>query len=217
MDHYVAMLKTMIEDADGHLLLDASMAKLAFHMIQEGRAAPSALANAHALRAATGAGMVERLPAFRSASMIAVIQARADLAGPLVAYRRATRNLASKLTSVDLADPSMHYELDDLWRDEVQPSLVMLRRELSGTRLVRDAALELGTDAKSIVAGAAGAAVVFGVGTITDLPGWASAGMAAGSVVAQSVARTVKESLKRKEAARGNDLFYLYAANQKIG
>ncbi len=100
-----------------------------------------------------------------------------------------------------------------MWRDEVQPAIGNLRDDLSRTRLVRDAALNFGTDAKSIVTGGG---LFFGVQATTSLEEFTAAGIAAVPVVGQAVASAFKDSAGRREAARRHEFFYLLELDERL-
>jgi hypothetical protein len=85
------------------------------------------------------------------------------------------------------------------------------------TRLAKDAAFNLATDAKALVSGAAGVGVFFGVGSVADLAKWSTAAVAtAGGFVIQSATQSVRAAAASREAARTHDLYYLLAANDHL-
>jgi hypothetical protein len=216
MEQYVETLKRLLADPHSHLMFDEQIAGIVTAMLREEQAELHPLTAEHALRAATGTGLVERLPAFPEAPMDAILEARSELAEPLVRYRKGVIDLSVKLMSGPL-EPALKAEVNDLWRDEVQPTLVSLRRDLSVTRLAKDAAFNLATDAKALVSGAAGVGVFFGVGSVADLAKWSTAAAAtAGGFVIQSATQSVRAAAASREAARTHDLYYLLAANDHL-
>jgi len=185
-------------------------------MLREEQAEMHPLTAEHALRAATGTGLMERLPAFPEAPMDAILKTRSELAESLVRYRKGVIDLSAKLISGPL-ESALQTEVDDLWRDEVQPTLVSLRKDLSMTRLAQDAAFNLATDAKALVSGAAGVGVFFGVGSVANLTQWSTAAAAtAGGFVIQSATQSVRAAAASRQAARTHDLYYLLAANDHL-
>jgi hypothetical protein len=216
MEQYVETLKRLLADPHSHLMFDEQIAGIVTAMLREERAGLHPLTATHALRAATGTGLVERLPAFPDAPMDAILKTRSELAEPLVRYRKDVIDLSAKLLSGPL-EPALKAEVNDLWRDEVRPTLVSLRRDLSVTGLVKDAAFNLATDAKALVSGAAGIGVFFGVGSVEDLTKWSAAAAAtAGGFVIQSATQSVRAAATRREEARTHDLYYLLAANDHL-
>lgn len=89
-----------------------------------------------------------------------------------------------------------------MWHDEVQPTLVTLRADLSMTRLVHDAALNLMTDTKAVISGTAGLGIYFGVGAVDNLASLSTLGLATAPVVAQSAAQSLKDAARKRQAAR---------------
>lgn len=216
MEQYAETLRRLLADPHGHLMFDEQVVGLVTTMLREKQAELHPLTGKHALRAETGTGLVERLSAFPEASMDAILQTRSELAEPLIRYRRGVTDLSAKLISGPL-DRALMAEVDDLWRDEVQPTLVSLRRDLSATRLAKDTAANLATDPKALVSGGAGVGVFFGVGSMEHLTQWstAAATTAAGLVV-HSVTDSVRAAAASREAARTHDLYYLLATNDQL-
>ncbi len=217
MEQYVQTLRHLLADPTSHLMFDEQIAGIVTAMLGEDQAELHPLTAEHALRAATGTGLVERLPAFPEAPIDAILQTRSELAEPLVRYRKGIISLSAKLISGPL-ESALKAEVDDLWRDEVQPTLVSLRRDLSLTRLAKDAAFTLTTDAKAVMAGTAGAGVFLGVGPVDDLAQWSTAAVAAtaGGFVIQSAIESVRAAAGSRKAARTHDLYYLLAANDRL-
>jgi hypothetical protein len=211
-DVYVDRLKDLLSSTNTHLLVDESTAGLARALVTEGHVAPADLAVARTARARTGSGLVSRLPSFPATTVAAVLEARADLAVPLANYRAGIEKLNARMVS-DPFDPGYDSEVGDLWRDEVAPAVDTLQRELAGTRLAYDSAMNLAMDIKSVMFAGA---VVFGVDTATDISGLtASAGVAV-PVVGKAVATAHKERSSRQERVRGHELFYLLEVDKRL-
>ena len=116
VDQYAQQLTRMLASPDTHLLLDESMAGIARGLIDEGHVAPPDLTLLRAARSRVGAGLVSHLPAFPHANISTVLEARADLAGPLAAYRGGATRMASRLRSGPF-DSAADGEIADMWRD----------------------------------------------------------------------------------------------------
>lgn len=216
IEQYVETLKRLLADPTSHLIFDEQVGGLVAAMMREDEAQVHPLTAQHGVRATTGTGLIERLPAFPDAPIESILDTRAQLSEPLVRYRRGITGLADRLSS-DATDPALQVEITDLWRDEVQPTLVTLRSELSRTRLVKDTAFKLATDAKAIVSGATGTGMLFGVGSITELAALSTTGATiAGGLVAQAAAQTIRDASSARKAARQHDLYYLLAANNTL-
>lgn len=215
MQQYVDTLTHLLANPSAHLMFDSQIASLSAAIMRESNTELHPLTADHAVRAAVGAGLIERLPAFPDADVEAIIATRRDLAEPLVRYRRGITHLAATLSSGPL-DSALQAEVDDLWRAEVQPTLLALKDDLSATELVKDTALNLATDTKAVVAGTIGAGVFFGVGSLTNLATWSTLGLAAAPSVIQAAGRSVKDTQVARAAARTHDLYYLLAANDRL-
>jgi hypothetical protein len=153
IEQYAERLRLLLASPNEHLLLDERMAGIAREMIEEGQVTPHDLVLSRAARSQLGTGLVSRLPAFPNASVSSVLQARGELADALSAYRRGVARISEKVRSGPF-DEGMHSEVTDVWRDEVQPAVNRLRADLSRTRLSREAAVNLGTDAKTALSAA---------------------------------------------------------------
>lgn len=216
MEQYAGTLRRLLGDPHSHLMFDEQIASIATAMVRDEQVEMHPLTAEHALRTVTGTGLVERLPAFPDASMEAILDTRKELASSLVCYRTGVIGLTAKLRSGPL-EPALRAEIADLWRDEVQPTLASLRQDLSATRIVRDAAFNLATDAKAVVSGAAGAGVLFGIGSVAELAQWSAGAVAgAGGLVAHSVTGALREASTTRQTAHSHELYYLLAANDHL-
>jgi hypothetical protein len=202
---YTEQLKALLARPGAHLLLDEMMSGLAESLIGEGQVVPSGVTLGRVVRAQVGTGLVSRLPAFPNASVTTILEARAELAEPLLVYRRGVQRLSQSVRSEPFGVELPH-EIDDMWRDEVVPAVESLRQDLSRTRLVHDAAVAVGRDVKAAMAGAA---LFFGIDNFTEIHS-VTAGLAAGVPVAAKVATDAYSGgAERRRAAKGHDLFYL--------
>src|SRR5699024_8037510 len=133
-----------LEDPRAHVLLDDIAAECLRRSdgIADGL---QPLPGARTRRAAVGAGLVERLPAFPDAPMEHVLEARGELADGRARYRTSVKNLADQLQSSAL-DETLTSEIDELWQDEVRPSLDGLRNTVSRTRVAEETGKRLFTE-----------------------------------------------------------------------
>lgn len=217
VEQFAAKLRQLIADPASHLLFDELTADLVAAMVRDDEAEMHPLAAVHTRRAATGAGLIAHLPAFPDSPMETVLEARTELGEPLLRYRKGVADLSAKLTSGPL-ERALAAEVTDLWHDEVQPTLADLERDLSHTRLARSAVSNLVTDAKAVLAGVAGVGgLVFGVGSVSELAAWATAGgAAAGGYAVKATADAARQAVESRENARTHDLYYLLAANDRL-
>lgn len=212
IEQYSDHLRDLLASPHTHLLLDESTAGLARAMIDEGHVSPSELTLSRAARSRVGTGLVANLPAFPDARITSILEARAELSEPLSAYRRGVAEISEKLHSGPF-DPAIASEVDDLWRDDVRPTVDTLRSDLSKTRLARETAVNLGVDVKTVLAGAG---LYFGVEHATNLEGLAAAGMGAAPVLGRAVTSALKDSAGRREAAHRHEFFYLLELDLKL-
>lgn len=209
---YTERLTSLLASPNEHLLLDQRMADLARSLITEGKVSPGELTLARAARSRLGTGLVSRLPVFPDASVQQVLEVRRGLAEPLSAYRSGVTRVSEQIRSGAFG-AGLEGEISDLWRDEVAPAVARLRAELSGTRLVRESAINLGVDAKTLLSGSA---MFFGVETVTDVHQAVAAAAGGFPVLAKAVASAFKESAERRGAARGHEFFYLLELENRL-
>jgi hypothetical protein len=195
------------------LLLDEQMSKIVEHMIAEGLVRPSATSVSRSAKAGTGAGMIARLPAFPNSSVGQVLEAREQLENPLGRYRRAVKEYSQKLKSSPFSR-ALQEELDDLWLEDVQPSVVDLQHRVSGSTIARETLWESFAAAKPIVTEAAAALIHF-QGPHVGLDHVISTATAATTAVA-GIAPPLVKSLRTANEAKKSDLFYLAALGRVL-
>ena len=213
MDRYVDILKTHLEAPGTHLLLDDQMSGIARSMIAEGMATPSQTGLSRAVRTHAGTRLVSHLPAFPDAKVADILEARDELSDPLSAYRAGMKAVEKSLNS-QAFDPELPSEIDELWRDEVDPTIRRLRVDLSKTRIARAAGLNIGADATR---SAGAAALTVGVASAVD---WVSLSTTAsmlgpGYVISQGI-KAIKETQAARDEARSHDMFYLLQLQDKL-
>lgn len=215
LDGFVNALKQLLANPNSHLLFDQAIIQLVDAMVREDVAEVNVVAAQTAKKLATGTRLIERLPTFPNAPIDELIRTKSDLSEPLVRYRGAVKNLSSKLTTEPF-DPSLNAEIDELWYDEVAPSLQALRDDLGRTRLVSETAKNLATDVKTVVSGGVGVSLLVGVQTALEQASWTAAVVGAGGGILETV-KASREPLKSRETAKAHELYYLHAVNQKLG
>ena len=162
---YTDKLKSLLSSPNEHLLLDDRIGGIARSLLEEGHVVPHDLTFDRATRSQVGTGLVSRLPAFPNASVASVLKARVELSEALTNYRAGVTKVSERIRSGPF-DESLQHEVTDLWRDEVAPAVDRLSKDLSSTRLLRDAAVNLAVDAKTAMSAAA---MFFGVDTFTHV------------------------------------------------
>ena len=212
MRRWTKIIDARLKDPRARLLFDDSSGDLVSSMLDEGHLKASELAMRHIGSAALGSGLVGRLPAFPQAPMDELLDLRKDLGAALSRYRRAVSRLAATLPSVVGTD--LQAAVDDVWVDEVWPSIVEIDALLHDHGLVREIARNAGMDVRALIMESfaiyVGLAGPGGVGNLL------SAGVSAGATGAQAVVTGAVKSIREKQSTRTNDLFYLYEANRRL-
>lgn len=215
---FVAKLTELLADRRLRLLFDDSVAGLVRSMVDLGLATPHQLTVRHAGEAAVGSGFVTRLPAFTAAPIDELLDLRADLADPLSRYRRAVSVMAGKL-AYRAFDEESAVEIEDIWRNEVDPALRDLREGFAEHGLVRELSRTLLLDLKTYVSGAAGAGLWVAMEDLTSLSGViraVGAGAPAAAVAAQSVAASGYRRHDARRQLEKHELFYLYEVENRL-
>ena len=209
-------LDYLLKDPTIHLMFDPTMSARVRELVSNGRAIPARRTVVNASRAATGAGLIRRLPVFPDASLVDVLDMRVELNDPLAAYRLAVAEFSNKIESGPFGD-DIDAEIDELWEGEVSSRLRDLEVALSKTQLVIDAALNLVSDGSSaiasVLAGSGGAwisAEVAAMWPMADvMAGITSAALTAGS-------SAILKSAEVRDTARKDQLFYLLELNRRM-
>jgi len=209
---YTARLKSLLALPGTHLLLDERMSGIAQSLIDDGQVTPSAATMTRVVRSRVGTGLVAQLPAFPGASIEAILETREELSDPLARYRGGVKRLSNSVESEPFS-AELGAEVEDMWRDEVVPAVNDLRADLSATRLAHDAAVNLGRDSKSLLAGGA---FIFGVESFTDRSPLLAAGLSAASLTSKAVLDAYQGLAGQRRQAKRHDLFYLLALEEHL-
>lgn len=169
---------------------------------------PRAMLN-RSKRAATGTGLVKRLPTFPDAPMGHVLEARDELTEARVNYRRVVRGLSEQLASTAL-DESLESDITELWHDTVAPALDEMTRTVNASRIAAATRTKLLGDLPRWVGSTSWIAAV--VGSFTASPS-AAALSASGAVASYVVETATREAIMQRRAAQSHDLAYLTQVN----
>jgi len=203
------LLVKALDDPGSHVLLDDITTEFLHESGDYADGFP-AVTSARSRRAAVGTGLVERLPTFPDAPMSQVLEAREELADGRARYRASAKILADKLQSSAL-DATLPSEIDELWHDEVRPSLEDLRKTASKTRVAAETGKRLVTEGYGLPT------VAVAIANIPDLaallPSAAAAVGAAGRVAVAGAA----EAFKAHSTVRQHDLVYLLNVDKILG
>lgn len=215
MDRFIDTLKDQLEEPGVHLLLDDEMAGIARGMIAEGLATPSRTGLGRAVRTHAGTRLISHLPAFPDAKVADILEARDELRDPLAAYRSGMKSVEAALTA-NAFDPELPSEIDELWRDEVDPSIRRLRKDLSTTRVARVAGLNI---AEHVKWPAGFSALSFGVIEAFDVANVVTTAATAatfGSGLVSEGVKAYRETQVARDAAHNHDMFYLLKLQDQL-
>lgn len=160
-------------------------------------------------RTAVGAGLVERLPTFPDAPMSHILEAREELGEDRAAYRKAVKELASKLQSSALEE-TLSSEIDELWHDAVRPKLEDLRKSATATRVGAETAKRLFTEGYGLPT------LLVAVANFTDLAAALPTPAAALAAATRVAAAGAQEAFRTRATVRRHDLVYLLDVNTKL-
>lgn len=206
---YRSRLLKALADPSSHILLDEASTE--FLRKTEGYAdGLPGVANARARRATVGTGLVERLPTFPDAPMEQVLEAREELSEGRARYRASVKSLSDKLQSSAL-DTTLSSEIDELWHDEVRPSLEDLRSAASKTRVAVETGKRLVTEGYGIPS------LIVTVANFPDLAAMLPSAAAAAAAAGRVAAAGAGEAFKARASVRQHDLVYLLDLDKKLG
>jgi hypothetical protein len=210
-DQQVAWLQGMLlrrfQDPSAHLLLDDRLVQLVGELPET---ALSDINVGRATRTRTGTGLIEQLPAFPDAEMGEVLALRDELTDGRARYRGAVTNLTARLQATVL-DEALPSEIEDLWRDEVQPSLRDMQQTVSGSRLAQEVAGRVLTDYRTTMTGG----LLVTLDHLTHLSPAQTVAVAT-PLTANVMWQAVGQFLSHKDAIRRHELFYLFDVNRRL-
>lgn len=149
----------------------------------------------HAGQAAVGSGLVARSPLFPHARFDEILDPRSDLAGPLGKHREAVVRRAARLTSGPF-DDDLGDEIDELWRDEVEPVLTDINEDLHQHGFVKELARTLTSNTGEVIGGGAG--IYVGFAQFASVNDW----VAVAARVAGLTVHTIASSKSRSDEQR---------------
>lgn len=214
-DRFTTLLTDLLTSSSKHVLLDEAMADLASTLAGNGSLSASDLALDRAGRSSLGTGLIHHLPAFPDAPVSSILEARAELDESRRRYRGHLGTLEKEINSGPL-DPGRASEISDLWRDTVDPAMHDLRRDLSKTRLAREAGLAAASDKGSWGALTLGGGALHAGVLPTDL--WTAAGAftAVTTAAGRATAQALKDAQARRHSARSHGLYYLLQLEDRL-
>jgi hypothetical protein len=209
-------VKLYLQDPLKFVLLDSLTASLVRSMISEGLVDVPKRSMANAGEALLGTGFLNKLPTLPLATMAQVLEVRDELEDPLTKYRRKVTDLRSHLLTGPF-DAHADAEVHGIWRSEVDPAVSEIRQAMADHTLSKELLREAGQDLAQFVGGTftRGGVIVLAANTL-DVNAVLTTGLAAASASIPIVARALSSRKKARDTAKGNDLYYLYAVDQKL-
>lgn len=206
---YRGHLSKALTDPGSHVLLDDVTTEFLRESENFADGFPD-VAGTRSRRTTVGAGLVERLPTFPDAPMSQVLEAREELSEGRARYRASVKSLADQLQSSAL-DATLPSEIDELWHDEVRPSLEDLRGTASKTRVAVETGKRLLTEGYGLPT------LLVTIANVPDLAAMLPSATAAGAAAARVAAAGAGEAFKARSAVRHHDLVYLLDVDEKLG
>lgn len=209
VDWFCDRLSRALTDPGSHVLLDDITTELLRASENFADTVPD-MAGTRWRRATVGTGLVERLPTFPDAPMSQVIEAREELAEGRARYRASVKSLADRLESSAL-DATLPSEIDELWYDEVRPSLEDLRRTASETRVAGETIKRLATEGYGLPT------ILVTIANLPDLAAMLPSATALSTAAGRVAAAGAGEAFKARSAVRHHDLVYLLDVDRELG
>ena len=218
LQRWLAVLLDRLDDRHVRLLFDEASGSLVGSMIDGGIIEANNNSLRLAAQAALGAGFVARLPALTAAPMDELLDLRAGLVVPLTSYRGAIIRFSKGLPEV--VGDDLSFEVQQLWEETVQPSIVQLEDELAHHSLVKEMARSLNVS-NVIDFGGWTATTAFAVGSASDLGLVVSALVGAGAGGLKNTAQLGIDAVKQRGQARRDavksEFYFLYKAKAELG
>lgn len=214
MEKWQTKMTELLSDPQERLLLDEQISGVVREMTAQDASIIPRQTHRLASEAAVGTGLIARLPAFPNVPMDELLSLRSDLDEPLSRYRMASQKLAGLLNAVSFS-LDWRSEIDELWRNEVKPSVVAVEDELTEHALVREIAKSAREDARFIITG--GSALVATIGTTVGLQTALQTAVATafGSGITAAWKGIGSARAARQKVGR-DDLYYLVYINRNL-
>ncbi|OZC94870.1 hypothetical protein CH275_28330 [Rhodococcus sp. 06-235-1A] len=215
---YTEALGRLLKDRRLQPVLDERMSRRVLDAQSSGEPLTDDYTQARARRAAVGAGLIAQLPTFPEASMKDVIDARDQLREPLLSYRAEMKIAAETIKSDAFDYSNLEADIQDLFRDQVEPKLRDFQRELAKTKVVLDAANAMKTTVAAVVSGVGVEASLLLSDAQITLPDLATMGLgsaAAGGVITSGlgIAKARFDEITKRNQ---EPYFYLYKLSKQL-
>jgi hypothetical protein len=201
-------------------LLDATSSDLVRAMEREASIEPSS----HAVRRSSEVGAAARLmgflPDFPDLPMDEVLDLRGQLQEPLVRFRSAMAEMTRDFSTRSF-DEEFALEVEDAWRQRVEPALAEIREALAEHGLLREvASVALGDPRRILLE--AGGVFAAGHGELISISEMMTAALATAVPAADIVGRAILKVRNGRRDVRSNGFYFLHhlgseAANRRAG
>ncbi|MFI6240846.1 hypothetical protein ACIBEF_13305 [Micromonospora sp. NPDC050795] len=215
LQRYVDRVKSTLADQRTYPLFDATTAHLADLGVEAGEFSRSNRFNLRALNAASGTGLVERLPSFDGADMSEIVDIRKELDAPLARFRRSVEETASDLPESP-ADPDFEPSLDHLWLTKVSPAIEEIRERVQQDASLRRLSMRALPAAAGQVAAVGGLSATGLAIAAASHPNYIWAALAASVSVGPTIASVASERSRALNQAQNMPFYFLYRSGVSL-
>src|SRR5699024_1925973 len=147
---------------------------------------------------------------FPDAPMSQVLEAREELSVGRARYRASVEGFAGQLQSSAL-DATLPSEINELWHDEVRPTLVDLKKMASKTRIAVETSKRLVTEGYGLPT------LAVAIANVPDLVAMLPTPAAAIAAVGRLAAAGAHEAFQKRAEIQNHDLVYLLEVDKRLG
>ncbi|TYL44834.1 hypothetical protein FXB39_21385 [Nocardioides sp. BGMRC 2183] len=206
---WMDQIQQRLKDPRTHLLLDQETASFVDSMVREGQVELSSAGRLLMGKAAVGAGLVARLPAFPEARIDELLQLRDDLSEPLRQYRAAVVRISKTIPDMPVAE--LDGAVQSEWEGTVSPELDAISHGLLEHGLVKELSRQARLDTHKYLGLAC--TLFVGIDQLTDLSKVLAGVVSAIPSVGDTISRASLARGDAKSVIRRSDFYYLHAAN----
>lgn len=208
MAGFIARVVQMLTEERTLPLLDASSSEMVRALENETGLRPSTRSMKRGAEVRSAADFMGFLPYFVDLPMDEVLDLRQRLKAPLVRFRGEMTTLARGF-EVRPIDSAFAVEVEDAWRERVEPALADIRESLAEHGLLREVrSVALGDPRRLLVE--AGGVLAAAHGELLSLSGLMSAVAAVGVPAADVIARALREVWSTRGNVRRSAFYFLH-------
>jgi hypothetical protein len=203
----------MLNDPDSFPLLDGTSAGLIHALEREASVTASDIAVRRGSEVGAATAFMAFLPYFAQLPMDEILDLRRELQEPLVRFRGEMASL-SRTFNTRQFDREFRAEVEDAWRQRVEPALADIREALSEHGLLREAASVARGDVRRLLVEAGGIFVAANTFRLS-ISNLMTAGIAVGAPLADVLGRALNDSRSGTAAARSNSFYFLHRLSEE--